>query len=50
MAETEKSRHYASTHDYSLQGIGLSKERVEKEFGEIYKRFGIENWDKKISP
>ena len=40
--ETEKSRRFRSPHAYSIEEIGLSRERVLEEFGEIYKRFMFE--------
>jgi len=41
-AESEKSRRYTSGHQYSLEEMGLTRERVLREFGDVYARFGFE--------
>jgi hypothetical protein len=39
ITESEKSKRYSSNHTYSLEEMGITKERVLKEYGEIYRRF-----------
>lgn len=41
IAESEKSKRYFSKHSYSLEEMGITKERVLQDFGEIYMRFGF---------
>ena len=39
--ETERARSYRSTHSYSLEQHGLSREQVLAEYGDIVERFGF---------
>lgn len=41
--ETEKARRYESRHDYGLEELGLSRERIESEFADVFDRFGFES-------
>ncbi len=39
--ESEKARHYQSSHEYSLSQYGLSKDAVVSNFKPIFERFGF---------
>lgn len=39
--ETEKSRRFNSAHHYSLDEIGLDRNRILEEFKDIYEKFGF---------
>ena len=41
--EAEKARHYESRHDYGLEELGLSRERIESEFADVFERFGFDS-------
>lgn len=38
---TETARRYESRHDYGLDELGLSRERIESEFADVFERFGF---------
>ena len=40
--ETRKAGRYASKHGYSLDQVGLTRNRVETDFRDIFQRFGFQ--------
>lgn len=40
--ETERAHHYRSRHQYSLQELGLSRERILAECGDVFERFNFD--------
>lgn len=41
--ETERARRYESRHDYGLEELGLSRERIESELADVFERFGFDS-------
>lgn len=41
-AEHKKARSYTSSHRYSLEQFGLSREEIVREYEDIFERFGFE--------
>ncbi len=41
--QEDKARRYQSGHDYSLDGLAISRERLGQSFDFIYRRFGYPN-------
>jgi hypothetical protein len=39
--EVRKAREYTSDHQYSLQEMGLTQERIRAEYRDVYERFGF---------
>lgn len=40
--ERARARHYRSRHHYSLQALGLSRERIVAECADVFERFGFD--------
>ena len=38
----ERARHYHSRHRYSLEQVGLTRERIVVEFADVFERFGFD--------
>ena len=41
-AERQKARGYHSRHHYTLEGVGLSRQRILTEFADIFERFDFD--------
>jgi hypothetical protein len=39
--QAEKARKFRSRHDYSLQGVGLTREQIRDRFSEVFERFAF---------
>jgi hypothetical protein len=39
--EGERARNFHSRHDYSLNGVGLTREQVRERFAEVFQRFAF---------
>lgn len=39
--ETERARSYESRHEYSLEEVGLDRQRVLSDFADVFARFGF---------
>jgi hypothetical protein len=48
--EAERARHYRSRHNYSLEGLGLSRERILRECGDAFERLGFDRREPAVSP
>jgi hypothetical protein len=44
-AESERARTYSSRHMYSLEELGLCRERIVAECGDVFERFGFDTRD-----
>jgi hypothetical protein len=42
MQATQRARQHESEHEYSLGEMGLSREQIVSEYGEVFERFGFE--------
>jgi hypothetical protein len=40
--EAKKARDFESTHDYSLEQFGITREQVVEEYADIFERFGFD--------
>jgi hypothetical protein len=40
--ESERAHHHRSQHLYSLQALGLSRERIVAECADVFERFGFD--------
>ena len=38
----EKSRRYKSSHDYTLEDTGFTREQIVEEYADLFERFGFD--------
>jgi omega-hydroxy-beta-dihydromenaquinone-9 sulfotransferase len=41
-SQAQQARHYASRHDYALEALDLTRERILAEFDDVFERFGFD--------
>ena len=40
--EAEKARHHKTDHQYSLEGVGFTKEQILTAYQDVYERWGFD--------